>query len=78
MTHVIGIVRDGKIVVAAPSDLPDGAEVRIWFDELGMRIELDGAEEREEAKRQFLALTEESRFCSHGEYPSRESLHDRD
>jgi hypothetical protein len=37
----------------------------------------DEEKKREEARRQFLALTNESKFCSTGPYPKRDELHER-
>ena len=32
MTPIIGKVRNGKIEIEAPSELSEGAEVRVWLD----------------------------------------------
>jgi hypothetical protein len=78
MNPIIGIVREGKIIVIAPNELKDGAKVRIWIDAIDESLSLAREGDCEEAKRQFFALTEKAHFKSLGPYPSRESLHDRD
>jgi len=32
MTPVIGIVKNGRIEIDAPSDCPEGAKVRLWLE----------------------------------------------
>jgi hypothetical protein len=41
------------------------------------RPEIGDEQTREEARKQFLALARESRFCSTGPYQRRDELHDR-
>ncbi len=55
MTPATGIVRDGKIEIAAPIDLKEGAEVRIWL-EASLIEDDDGPMSDEEVSRTLAAM----------------------
>jgi len=56
MTQLTAIVRDGKIVVVASTDLSDGTEVTLLIVRNGILQELDSTEDPQETQRILQAM----------------------
>jgi len=56
MTQLTAIVRDGKIVVVAPTDLSDGTEVTLFIVRNGILQDLDSTEDPQETQRILQAM----------------------
>ncbi len=55
MTPVNAVVRNGKIEIAAPIELTDGTEVRVWLD---VAAQDEGPMSPEEIERTLLAMAQ--------------------